>query len=130
MEIMPTHQVEKVTGDFKRMLTIIEETPYTRMINGVEKTFTTRKLKQVPDNFTEGYMVYYPQGHSILVAADDKELIERLQLFAPAKRVDMTTGEEVPESYQLTPKEIVARKQQRGERGFKSTGGIEAALEG
>ena len=131
MEIMAHQQVERITGNFKRMITVIDEVHTPRMVGGVEKVTTTRKLRQVEDNFTEGYMVYFPQGHSILVAADDQELIDRLQLFGPPKRVDMSSGEEVPENYQLTPKEIVMRKSQRGDRGTRaSTGGIEAALEG
>lgn len=129
LDIKPEFQVEKVTGDFSRTITVIEEKHTTRMVAGVEKISTTRKMKSVVDKFTEGYMIYYPQGHSMFVAADDEDQLIFLGVLEDPKKVDMESGEVVPEDFSLTPKEIVARKEKNRPRS-SSTGGIAAALEG
>lgn len=126
--IIQAFQVEKVTGKFTRTITTMEETHSSRFVNGVEKITTTRKMKAEPEEFTEGYMIYYPQGHSLFVAADDTDQLTRLGVLQDPKLVDMESGEEMPDSYNLTPKEIVQRKERNRPRS-SSTGGIAAALE-
>lgn len=128
-DIHPEFQVEKITGNFKRTVTVIKETNTKRIIGGVEKIFTTRKLVPEVEEFTDGYMVWYPQGHSIFVAADDTEQLMFLGVMQDPKLVDLESGEVVPEGYNLTPKEIVQRKERNRPRS-SSTGGIAAALEG
>lgn len=127
--ILPEFQVEEVTGNFKRNVTVIKETTTTRLIGGVEKHFTTRKLVNEVEEFKDGYMIWYPQGHSIFVAADDTDQLTFLGVMRDPKLVDLESGEEVPEGYNLTPKEIVQRKERNRPRSA-STGGIAAALEG
>ena len=56
------------------------------------------------------YMVYMPAGHSILVETE-AELI-RLGFRAAPPVVDMETGEAVPITDTLSPKEIVKRSTQ------------------
>lgn len=129
MNIQPEFQVEKVTGNFSRTITVIEETHNSRMVNGVERITTTRKMKPAVEHYTEGFMIYYPQGHSLFVAADDEAQLMFLGVMQDPKRVDMESGEEVPDNFNLTPKEIVQRKERNRPRS-SSTGGIAAALEG
>ena len=38
----------------------------------------TRKIVPKQEVFTEGYMIYFPQGHSMFVAADDEEQLRRI----------------------------------------------------
>jgi hypothetical protein len=127
LDIQPTFQVEKVTGNFHRMVTVLEETHKTRNVGGVERTLTTRKMKQVREDFTEGFMIYYPQGHSLFVAADDEDQLMFLGVMNDPKKVDMESGEEVPDDFALSPKEIVERKQRNRPRA-STQGGIAAAL--
>lgn len=129
MNIQPEFQVEKVTGNFSRTVTDIQETHTSRMVNGVEKMTTTRKMVPIVEHYTEGFMIYYPQGHSLFVAADDEAQLMFLGVMQDPKRVDMESGEEVPDNFNLTPKEIVQRKERNRPRS-SSTGGIAAALEG
>jgi hypothetical protein len=127
LDIKPEFQVEKVTGNFKRTVTFLEETHTKRLVAGVERILTTRKMVPKVDEFTEAYMIYYPQGHSLFVAADDEAQLMFLGVLNDPKIVDMESGEEVPENYNLTPKEIVARKERNRPRSA-SVGGIAAAL--
>lgn len=55
----------------------------------------------------KGFMVYFPQGHSIHVP-NEKEL-KRLGFHRSANMVDMVTGEEIP-AMNMSLKERVARK--------------------
>lgn len=126
LDIKPAFQVEKVTGNFTRTITFLEETHTTRLVAGVERILTTRKMVPKQDTFTEGYNIYYPQGHSLFVAADDVDQLTFLGVLQDPKRVDMESGEEVPDNFDLTPKEIVERKQRNRPRGTQ--GGIAAAL--
>jgi len=128
-DIQPEFQVEKVTGNFTQNITFIEETHKTRMIAGVEKTLTTRKLVTKPHHFTEGYEIYYPQGHMLFVAADDEEQLIHLGVLQDPRRVDMATGELVPDDYNPSIKDNVVNKIRARHRG-PTQGGIAAALEG
>lgn len=127
MDIQPEFEVEKVTGNFTRTITFLEETHHTRMVAGVERTMTTRKMVPKEDKFTEAYMIYYPQGHSLFVAADDEDQLMFLGVLRDPKKVDMESGEVVPDNYTLTPKEIVKRKENNRPRAT-TQGGIAAAL--
>ena len=127
VDIKPEFEVEKVTGNFTRPITFLEETHKTRMVAGVERTMTTRKMVTKQDTFTEGYMIYYPQGHSLFIAADDEDQLHMLGVLRKPRNIDMESGEEVPENFNLSPKEIVKRKE--NSRPRQSTqGGIAAAL--
>lgn len=116
-EPKPAFQVEKVTGKFTRMTTrFAEDIKVITNAAGVERKVITRRMVHEPEHFDEGYMVYMPQGHSIFVAVDDEEQINRLGLLGHPVIVDMNSGEVVPDDYNLSPKEIVDRKQRNRPR--------------
>ena len=75
------------------------------------KEIITRRLVPKKVEFKGGYMVYFPQGHSIFVPEHDKEQLHRLGVLRNPAYVDMESGEVVPENYNLSPKEIVERKE-------------------
>lgn len=56
----------------------------------------------------KGFMVYFPQGHSIHVP-NEKEL-KRLGFHRQPGMIDMVSGEEVPMQANMSLKERVARK--------------------
>lgn len=128
MDFKPAFQAERVTGKFTRMVMHIEED--VRKVGPLgEKSVITRKLVPHQEEFTDGYMVYFPQGHSLFIAADDDEQLRRIGVLEQPRLVDMNSGEEVPPDVNLTPKEIVERSQlNRPRRG--STGGLTAIMEG
>lgn len=127
IDFKPAFQVEKVTGKFTRMVTHIEEE--VREVGPLKnKQIIARKMKPVQEEFTEGYMVYFPQGHSMLIAADDEEQLHRIGVLQKPHVVDMNSGEIVPDNYHLTPKEIVERKQSNRPRAH--TGGFTALDQG
>ena len=73
-----------------------------------------------------GYMVYFPQGHSVLIT--DRDELERLGLHINPPRIEMQLGEVVPDgsiSPENDPEEIVKRSTKSSGR---LTGGVEAAL--
>lgn len=126
IDFKPAFQVEKVTGKFTRTVMHIEED--IRDVGPLKnKQIIARKMKPVTEEFTDGYMIYFPQGHSILVAADDEEQLRRIGVLEKPYTVDMNTGEIVPDHFHLTPKEIVARKEANRPR---SQGGFTALDEG
>lgn len=118
-------EVERVTGQFPRTVTRIVESMKEVHTGLKTKELISRKLMQEQEIVTEGYMLYMPQGHSMFVAIDDHEQIERLGILAPAPLVDMETGEVVPDDYGLSNKEIVARKERNRPRplGAAATAG-------
>ena len=127
LDFKPAFQAEKITGNFFRMVMHIEED--VRKIGPLgNKEVITRKLVPKREEFTDAYMVYFPQGHSLFIAADDEDQLRRIGVLAQPKLVDMNTGEEVPDNLNLTPKEIVERKQNNRPRA-RSTGGL-ATLSG
>jgi hypothetical protein len=81
----------------------------------------------IVEEFTEGYMVYFPQKHSVFIAADDHEQLRRVGILEAPPLVDMASGEMVPQGYNLSPKELVKQSVMRGRS--RSTGGL-ATLEG
>ena len=126
IDFKPAFQVEKVTGKFTRMVMHIEED--VREVGPLKnKQIIARKLTSVEEQFSEGYMVYFPQGHSIFVAADDTEQLQRIGVLDRPYLVDMNSGEVVPDQLHLSPKEIVARKEANRPR---STGGFSALDKG
>lgn len=127
LDFKPAFQAEKVTGKFHRMVMHIEED--VRNVGPLgNKQVITRKLVPKLEEFAEGYMVYFPQGHSMFVAADDEEQLRRIGVLEQPRLVDMNSGEEVPMDMALSPKEIVERKQFNRPRA-RATGGL-ATLSG
>ena len=86
------------------------------------KQIIARKLVPKLEEFTDGFMIYFPQGHSMFVAADDEEQLRRIGVLEEPSFVDMETGEVVPANYNLSPKEIVENKQRNRPR--PSVGGL------
>jgi hypothetical protein len=125
-DIKPAFQAEKVTGKFTRTVISIERE--VQMVGALQdKQFVRTKMVPVVQEFTEGYMVYFPQKHSVFIAADDHEQLRRLGIIEQPPLVDMASGQMVPQGYGSTPKEMVEASLVRG-RG-RSTGGL-ATLEG
>jgi hypothetical protein len=129
INIKPEFQVEKVEGKFTRTITRIIEDVRLVGSKDAERKIITRKMVPETETFTEGFMIYFPQGHSMFVAADDTEQLIRIGVFNDPKLIDMESGEVVPEDFDLTPKQIVERKTRNRPRPASQTGGIEAALE-
>jgi len=128
MDFKPAFQAEKVTGTFWRMVMHIEED--VRKVGPLgNKEVITRSLVPKKEEFTDGYMIYFPQGHSLFVAADDEEQLKRIGVLEPPRLVDMNSGEEVPADIALSPKEIVERKQNNRPRA-RSVGGLTEIMEG
>ena len=128
IDFKPSFQAERVTGKFTRMVMHIEED--VRSVGPLgNKQVITRKLIPKQEHFTDGWMVYFPQGHSMFIAADDEEQLARIGVLGQPKLVDMNSGEEVPADATLTPKEIVERSQHNRPRA-RSTGGLSAVMEG
>lgn len=126
LDFKPSFQAEKITGTFWRMVMHIEED--VRKVGPLgNKEVITRKLVPKKEEFTDGYMIYFPQGHSMFVAADDHEQLARIGVLGQPKLVDMNSGEEVPDSLALSPKEIVERKQFNRPR---ATGGLTEIMDG
>ena len=127
LDFKPAFQAEKVTGNFTRMVMHIEED--VRAVGPLgNKQVITRKLVPKQEVFHDGYMVYFPQGHSMFIAADDEEQLQRVGVLEQPRLVDMNSGEEVPNNLALTPKEIVERSQNNRPRA-RSQGGL-ATLNG
>lgn len=130
--IRPEFQVEVLKGKFKR--------PITKLVQDVkqvghtgEKSIIVTRMVHEEVEFDTLYMLYFPQGHSMGIPGDDVEQLTRVGVFRDPKLVDMETGEEVPEDFGLTPKDIVLRKQMNRPRApGQATGGltdIEATME-
>ena len=127
VDFKPTFQCEKITGDFTRMVMHIEED--VREVGPLkDKKIIARKLVPKQEVFHEGYMIYFPQGHSMFVAADDTEQLVRIGVLEQPQLVDMNSGEVIPTNFQLSPKEIVEAKT-RAKYKPRATGGL-ATLEG
>ena len=127
IDFKPAFQVEKVSGTFTRNVMHIEED--VREVGPLKnKQIIARNIVRKQETFTEGYMLYFPQGHSIFIAADDEKQLNRLGVFGRPQVVDMNSGEVVPDTFAMTPKEIVENKQRNRPRAA-SQGGL-ATLEG
>lgn len=122
VNIKPEFQAEKITGVFKRPITRIIQDVKVVGHKGDEKRIITNRLEHSYEEFTEAYMLYFPQGHSMMVAADDIEQLHRIGVLRDPRYVDMESGEEVPEGFELTPKQLVERAERNRPR--PSTGGL------
>ena len=73
-----------------------------------------------------GYMVYFPQGHSIHVRTTEE--LKRLGFHRQAGLIDMESGEEVPMSMNRSLKEHVVRKTKpsRGAASEETLEGLQA----
>lgn len=89
-------------------------------------THDGKGLKATKKETKRGYMVYFPQGHSIHVR-DDVEL-KRLGFHRTPALVDMTTGEELPAQLNTSLKERSARmtKPSRGNDGAETLDELQA----
>lgn len=128
IDFKPAFQAEKVHGNFTRMVMHIEEDVRNVGPTG-NKQIITRKLIPKQEVFHDGYMVYFPQGHSMFVAADDEEQLQRIGVLEQPRLVDMNSGEEVPNNIALSPKEIVERSQHNRPRP-RTTGGVATITDG
>lgn len=127
IDFKPAFQCEKVTGKFFRTVMVIEED--IREIGPLKnKQVISRKLVPKREEFSEGYMIYFPQGHSMFVAADDEAQLQRIGVLEQPVMVDMNSGDIVPANHALSPKEIVERKQLNRPRAH--TGGMTAIDQG
>ena len=127
-DFKPSFQVEHLKGEFTRMVMHIEED--VRNVGPLgNKQIVTRKLVPKQEVFTDAYMVYFPQGHSLFIAGHDEEQLRRIGVLEPPRIVDMNSGEEVPMEAQLSPKQIVERKQHNRPRA-RSVGGLTELMEG
>lgn len=126
--LMPAWQAERVTGKFTRDITRIVED--VRVINGHngERKIITRNLVKEKEEFTDGIMLYFPQGHSLLIAADDHEQLIRLGVMRDPRLVDMESGEDAPQGFTMTPKQIVEASETR-KRHTTTIGGLTELLE-
>src|SRR4051812_20918817 len=110
VDFKPTFQAEKVTGDFYRMIThIVEDVREVGPLGN--KKIIARKLEARRELFNDAYMIYFPQGHSLFVAADDIDQLTRIGVLEGPQMIDMNSGEIVPSNLNLSPKEIVEGKQ-------------------
>lgn len=127
MDFKPTFQCEKLTGTFYRMVMHIEEE--VRDVGPLKnKQIISRKIVPHREEFNEGYMIYFPQGHSMFVAADDVEQLQRIGVLEQPQMIDMNSGEVVPAQFSMSPKEVVEAKTKAKYRP-RTTGGL-ATLEG
>jgi hypothetical protein len=127
VDFKPTFQAEYVNGPFTRMVMHIEEE--VRDVGPLKnKQIISRKIVPKRDEFSGGYMIYFPQGHSMFVAEDDVAQLQRIGVMEEPPMVDMNSGELVPATFNMTPKEIVENKQRNRPRP-NGQGGL-ATLEG
>ena len=123
--IQPAFEAVRVKGHFKRTVMVIHET--TKMVSdgkGGEKPRITREMVPEEREYEDAYDVYFPQGHSIRIPADDEEQLRRVGVLKPPPLVDMESGELVEVGAAMTPRQIVAAKTRNG----RSTGGIATAM--
>ncbi len=114
-------QVEHLKGKFTRPISrIVQDVKDVGHI-GDNKKIVVNRIEHSVEEFNEAYMLWFPQGHSMMVSGDDHDTIRRLGLHAPPPIVDMDTGEEVPETF-LDNKAIVMRKESNRPRPL--TGGL------
>jgi hypothetical protein len=93
MNVRPRFETENVNGEV-----------YQRTLakhDGKGLSYARKKANK-------GFMVYFPQGHSIHVP-NEKEL-KRLGFHRQAGLIDMESGEEIPMNLNMSLKERVARK--------------------
>ena len=117
----PEFEVERITGQFSRPISRIVQDVKEVGHLGDKKKIVTNRIEHDTEMFTDGYMLYFPQGHSMMVAADDTDTIRRLGILRDPRVVDMESGEVVPDGY-LSNKELVARRESNRPR--PSTGGL------
>jgi hypothetical protein len=127
--IMPAWQAERVTGEFTRDITRIVED--VRVVNGAngERKIITRRMVKEKEQFTEAIMLYFPQGHSMMIPADDHEQLIRLGIMRDPALVDMESGEVAPPHFHMTPKDVVEASQQVRRRNTTTIGGLTQLLE-
>lgn len=126
-QVMPAFEAEKVTGEFYRTVIHIEKIE-KRVGKDGEIIRYERRLVPYKEKYTEAYDVYFPQKHSVRIAADNAEELGRLGIIDSPPLVDMSTGDIVDgNNYTTSPKALVEQSLVRS-RGRK-IGGL-ATLDG
>jgi len=93
-------EVEKLEGEVDEVVHEVRRDPVTNKFLGFE-----RKTNKVP----AGFMVYFPQGHSMRVGTEEK--LRELGFAGRSGFIDMETGEAVEDAGNLRSlKEYVASK--------------------
>lgn len=123
VEPRPYFQVEKQEGTFTRTVIHFEEdVKVITNSQGIERKVITRRMVPVKEEYEGRYMIYFPQGHSMCVDADDEEQLRRIGVLKPVPIVDMNSGEFIPDNFHLSNKDIVERKTKNRPR--PQTGGL------
>lgn len=110
-QLRPQYQVEPLEGKRKKRIVRIvakkdEDT------GKIAREFVFDE-KEVP----AGYMVYFPQGHSIRVS--EEELV-RLGFKEDPDLVDMSTGDVLPAQKQVSLKELTKRRTKPSRDGHEA----------
>lgn len=87
MKLMPQYEVEKYDGP------AMERTVYKAMKDEKGKHLGFEKSTEMIEG---GYMVYFPQGHSLFLETEEE--LARYGLSDDAKLIDMESGEIAPNS--------------------------------
>ena len=127
LDLKPAFQAEKLEGEFTRTVMCIEE-DIRKVGPNQDKSLIIRKLVPRQEKYEGAYMIYFPQGHSMFVAADDVDQLQRIGVLEQPMMIDMNSGEVVPAQFTMSPKELVEAKTKAKYRP-RSTGGLET-LEG
>lgn len=116
-EILPEFQAEIVKGEFKRTVHRLVDDVKIVMRNGEEKRIVTRKIVATEETFNEGVFFWFPQKHSMLVAMDDTEQLQRIGYFRQPKLVDMDTGEIVHDGGMSLKNRVLAHERRHSPKG-------------
>ncbi len=116
-DIKPKYEVHKANGTFKRVYYKViyktDDKGKTLLDKDGNKIYLN--LEQFEKEEDRGFMVYFPDGHSIHVRNENK--LKELGFNKPANFVDMETGEEVDQPLAISLKELSARKTQPSRTG-------------
>jgi len=104
-DVKPAYEVEMLEG--KEMVT--------------RSYYEDGTYKQVEEKVDRGWMVYFPNGHSIRVRSSDE--MRRLGFMDAPNLLDMETGEEV-HNPKVSLKENARRKTRSRKPQSAATGGI------
>lgn len=123
MKIRPRFEVEKVAGTVREAYNTIEfealvdDQGQPMIVNGKPK----RKIKRVTlyKEVPYGYNVYMANGSSLRIRTPQD--LARLKLLGPAEKVDMDTGEIVPQEEHISLKEMSERKAKRSSKSRRRT---------
>lgn len=109
MPISPRFEVEKINGNFTRIVHRLVVQEVKVLGPGGERTVTTRSITPQEETFKEAYMVYMPNGSSILVACDDHEQINRLGFLDEQNQRVSLSDDFTDDGVVVSPKQIVLK---------------------